>query len=365
MKIRVYADLHLYYRLDEMNRYDINELLDLQNELILHPVDMLIFAGDLTHKVYSTDDLRFVNCMRFVARVREICQQTNTQFRIIKGTSTHEGKVIDVLKKIYEDDPYLKCYTNVGYEEFKGVTFRYLPEPYFDTYNSFYEYAFREPADVTIFHGTIDGVIPFLKQTDNPTNLAKSVLMKANDLRNNTRLFSVGGHIHRHINIDNDIFYVNSLTTHNFSDVDDIKGYMEFIIDDNLKWSYKFIPNTKAPKYKKFVIDKIHNLTKDEIRSIIGNVLIASKKEDHISFLVVGKKDIKAMSNLGFIKSLMKNYNVRIEQRLDDIIEDDTLSEKADFYADDTIPIEEKIRTLVEEDYGMRLSLDEIKKYIS
>ena len=362
MRIRVYADLHLYISNDDIDRYDTTELLDLKNLLYTDPVDMLIFAGDLTHKVYSTDDRRFVNTMRFISSVRDACLATNTKFRIIKGTTTHEGKVIDVLDKLYDNDPVLKCFTKVGYENINGLVFRYLPEPYFDNYTNFYQYAFSQPADITIFHGTINGVIPYLKKTDNPTNLPKSVIIESNDLINNTRLFSVGGHIHRHINIDNKIFYVNSLTTHNFSDIDNIKGFMEFIVQDNKSWEYKYIENHKAPAYHRITIENVHTKRKEDLRSLIGNNMLRMKSIDRIEFVLTGLRSIEGLSNLEFIKALTKKYRVKITQKLED---DETIEDNkdVDFFADQSISIIDKIQKLTEEQ-GLVLTKEEIGDYI-
>lgn len=362
MKLRVYADLHLYISNDDIDRYDTTELLDLKNLLYTDPVDMLIFAGDLTHKVYSTDDRRFVNTMRFISSVRDACLATNTKFRIIKGTTTHEGKVIDVLDKLYDNDPVLKCFTKVGYENINGLVFRYLPEPYFDNYTNFYQYAFNQPADITIFHGTINGVIPYLKKTDNPTNLPKSVIIESNDLINNTRLFSVGGHIHRHINIDNKIFYVNSLTTHNFSDIDNIKGFMEFIVQDNKSWEYKYIENHKAPAYHRIIIENVHTKRKEDLRSLIGNNMLRMKSIDRIEFVLTGLRSIEGLSNLEFIKALTKKYRVKITQKLED---DESIEEHkdVDFFADQSISIIDKIQKLTEEQ-GLVLTKEEIGNYI-
>ena len=362
MKLRVYADLHLYISNDDIDRYDTTELLDLKNLLYTDPVDMLIFAGDLTHKVYSTDDRRFVNTMRFISSVRDACLATNTKFRIIKGTTTHEGKVIDVLDKLYDNDPVLKCFTKVGYENINGLVFRYLPEPYFDNYTNFYQYAFNQPADITIFHGTINGVIPYLQKTDNPTNLPKSVIIESNDLINNTNLFSVGGHIHRHINIDNKIFYVNSLTTHNFSDIDNIKGFMEFIVQDNKSWEYKYIENHKAPAYHRIIIENVHTKRKEDLRSLIGNNMLRMKSIDRIEFVLTGLRSIEGLSNLEFIKALTKKYRVKITQKLED---DETIEENkdVDFFADQSISIIDKIQKLTEEQ-GLVFTKEEIGNYI-
>ena len=70
------------------------------------------------------------------------------------------------------------------------------------------------------------------------------------------------------------------------------------------------------------------------------------------------------MSNLEFIKSLTKKYQIKIEQKLDDI-EEDTMMDNSDFYADSSIPIVEKIQKLAEEQSGILISLEDIEKYIT
>lgn len=363
MKIRVYSDLHLYISTEDIDRYDVNELLDIKNLLYTNPVDMLVFAGDLTHKVYSTDDRRFVNAMRFIAGIRDACKATNTIFRIIKGTATHEGKVIEVLQKLYENDPVLKCFTEVNYETYGDFIFRYLPEPYFDNYSNFYQYAFQQPADVTFFHGTINGVIPYLKKTDNPTNLPKSVIIETNDLINNTSLFSVGGHIHKFINIQDRIFYTNSLTTHNFSDVDNIKGHMEFEIKPDRTWTWKFIENTKAPKYYSIKIKNLHTKKQEEIRAILGNLMLKMNTRDKLKIVVTGLSDEQGLTNAAFIRALTKKYHIIIDQKLEDADEYVTKSDTFDFYTDQSISILEKIQKLSEEQ-GLIITPEEIEFYI-
>lgn len=365
MKIRVYSDLHLYINVEDIDRYDSTELLDLKDKLITDPVDMLVFCGDLTHKVYSTDDIRFVNTMKFVASIRDICNTTNTIFRIIKGTSTHEGKIIEVLQEMYEGDPILKCFTEVAYEQINNLVFRYLPEPYFDNYTNFYTYAFSRVADITFFHGTIDGVLPFLKQTDNPTNLPKSVLMKSEDFITNTNLFSVGGHIHKYINIANKIFYTNSLTTHGFADVNNIKGFMEFTIDNEKNWDYKYIKNNSAPNYYSIEIENIHTKRKEDLQSILGNTLLKLKSYDKIRFILTGDRDINAMSNIHFLRNLTKKYSIKIEQKLEEVEDYSKMDEESDFFSDNNISIEDKISRLVEERYGLKLTNEEIRKVIT
>ena len=202
MKIRAYADLHLYYRREDMDRYNNEELSELKKELFNNPPDLLVFCGDLCHTTYKSDDIRFINIIKFITQIVDICKRKNVQFRILQGTSSHDGKIVSIIKNIFKNESHVKAFTEVEYENFNGTIIRYLPEPYFDTYQNFYDYAFTQMADITFFHGSIDKVLPQLTQKDNVTNLPKAIVMKQEDLLANTRLFSAGGHIHKHFDIE-------------------------------------------------------------------------------------------------------------------------------------------------------------------
>lgn len=363
MRIRAYADLHLYYNKDEIERYNNEELMELHNTLIQDPPDMLVFCGDLCHMTYKSDDPRFIHIIRFITKVVDICRSKNIQFRIIQGTSTHDGKIVSILKDIFKNERHVRCFTSVAYEDINGLLIRYLPEPYFGTYVEFKRYAFDRPADITFFHGSVDGVLPMLTQKDNVTNLPKSVVIKQEDLLNYTRLFSAGGHIHKHVDLKGKIFYINSLTTHNFSDINNIKGYMEFNINDG-KYEYKYIRNNNAPKYFDYEIKDIHLKMKEDIRAIIGNILLNLNSKDKVRFTITGDMTLEAISNVAFIRSLMKKYNIKIITKYNEAIPENMESEDIDYYTDPSISVIDKIKKLSMDEFGMDISQDEIKKFI-
>lgn len=365
MNIRVYSDLHLFYDKDDMNRYIYTELNDLKNELLNNPPDYLVFCGDLCHKPYKSDDIRFINIINFITDVVNICTLKNINFRIIQGTSTHDGKIIQLLKYIFRDKPNVICFTEVGYEDVNGYVFRYLPESYFGKYESFYEYAFSKVADITFFHGSVDGVLPMVTQKDNITNLPKSIVIKREDLINNTRLFSVGGHIHKYINLDNKIFYTNSLTTHNFSDIDNVKGYMEFNLDDNYNWDYKYIRNDKAPKYVDYRIDNLQDKTKDELTGLISNLLINLNSKDKVRLSLYGIITKNSITNLSYIKSITKKYNTKIISKLKEYnIDNKENIDEIGFYTDSSVDIVDKIYKMAKEEFNSNMSIDKINKLI-
>ena len=363
MKIRTYADLHLFYDNNDMERYIATELNDLVHNILDNKVDMIVFCGDLAHTTYQSSDKRFINILNFVKLVINVATKTNTQVRIIQGTSSHDGKIVDILNLMFSDSKILKCITKVTYETINDLVIRYLPESYFASYTEFKNYAFSKYADITFFHGMVEGTMPMIQQKDSVTNLPKSVVISQTDLINNTKYFSAGGHIHKHINFNNKIFYINSLTTHNFSDLNDIKGYMEFNIKDGV-YTFEYIENKKAPKYIEIPIKSLHKLNREEIKSIIGNIMITYKSTDYIRFLITGDRDVNAMVNIAFIKTITKNYNIKIKDKLDEIENTAELSEDSDFFSDQSITIAEKINKIMEDKYNIHLPIEDIEKYI-
>ncbi len=343
IKIRAYADLHLFHDLNTMDDYINNELNDIINQMMTNKVDLIVFCGDLAHTTYQSSDRRFIEILNFVKRIVEVAEKTGTLIRIIQGTSSHDGKIVDILKLMFKDYSIIKCINKVKYEKIGDVVIRYLPECYFATYSEFSAYAFSRLADITFFHGSVEGVIPMLQQKDSVTNLPKSVVISRNDLLQKTTLFSAGGHIHKHINLNGKIFYINSLTAHNFSDVGDIKGYMEFEVNDDLSFKYIYIENFKGVKYIDIPIENINTKNKEEIRSLISNLMLTYKPKDNIRFILTGIRNIEAMSNIAFIKSLTTKYNIKIKDKLEEPEIVNIIDEDSDYYIDKSISIVDKI----------------------
>ena len=137
---------------------------------------------------------------------------------------------------------------------------------------------------------------------------------------------------------------------------------MEFIVQDNKSWEYKYIENHKAPAYHRIIIENVHTKRKEDLRSLIGNNMLRMKSIDRIEFVLTGLRSIEGLSNLEFIKALTKKYRVKITQKLED---DETIEEHkdVDFFADQSISIIDKIQKLTEEQ-GLVLTKEEIGDYI-
>ena len=363
MKIRAYADLHLFYSKDDMNRYITEELNTLKETLLEDKPDLLVFCGDLTHTSYNSDDIRFIEIMKFINSIVEICEKTKVPFRMIRGTVSHDGKIVDILHNLYKESKWVKFITKPYIENFSGYKIRYLPEQYYPTYAEFKNDCLNEIVDITFFHGTVSGVLPMVKQVDSVTNLPKSIVIDKNDLINTTRYFSAGGHIHQHIDIEHKIFYINSLTTHNFSDIDNIKGYMEFTVNKN-EFTYDYIANYNAPKYLEYTIHNIHTKSAEDMKTYIANIVLNVTPRDHIRFTVNGRRNMTGLANLAILKSLVKKYNIKIKTVMEDNELTENLSSDFDYFVDKSISYSDKIAKLAYDKYGITLSNEFISEII-
>lgn len=84
MKIRTYADLHLFYDNNDMERYIVTELNDLVHNILDNKVDMIVFCGDLAHTTYQSSDKRFINILSFVKKVINVATKTATNLSVKK-----------------------------------------------------------------------------------------------------------------------------------------------------------------------------------------------------------------------------------------------------------------------------------------
>ena len=71
---------------------------------------------------------------------------------------------------------------------------------------------------------------------------------------------------------------------------------MEFYIDDNKNWEYKYIENHKAPKYLDYTIDNIEMKLKEDLKKILGNIMLMIDKKDNVRFTLKGEMTVEGIS---------------------------------------------------------------------
>lgn len=104
IKIKAYGDIHLFFKLEEKDRYMI-ELTKMKEDIMnAKDLDMLVFCGDLMHTNYNMDNPVMIDIFNFVADIVQICKKKNIIFRNIKGTSSHDCQIVECLDRIYKNE---------------------------------------------------------------------------------------------------------------------------------------------------------------------------------------------------------------------------------------------------------------------
>lgn len=377
MRIRAYADLHMFFNRDERPRY-LKELEVIKQELRQNPVDLLVFAGDLMDKAFSMDDIVMPDIFRFVKDILDICVEKGIIFRIIKGTASHDCKIIEVLNEIYFDHPMFRSFVVPTIETLniksKDYSIRWLPESYgtLDEYNEMVSNIFNCTTDMTFFHGSVKSVFNSLGFTHNDiSTLPKAYLWEDELLLQHTRLFSAGGHIHKTISVMDKIFYINSYTCWSFDqnttldnpNTHDVKGYMEFDVDD-YGFTFNRIKNNMSPNYYTVKLDNIESYEPYDLEEYIKSLMIRLDNNDKLRVIVNGKVSKRTNINLSLLKQLSVNSNIVIKSNIkfnDDnseiILDEDTPEENM------SISIVDKIHTIYENDYGF-IERKNIEQYL-
>lgn len=361
IKIKAYGDIHLFFKLEEKDRYMI-ELTKMKEDIMnAKDLDMLVFCGDLMHTNYNMDNPVMIDIFNFVADIVQICKKKNIIFRNIKGTSSHDCQIVECLDRIYKNDsPNIRFIYEPEIEELHfndgDLTIRWMPETYVDEtkYKEIIENIFNVYTDVTFFHGSIGSIAENVFKMDiKPTMLPKSMILPDDLLIRSNRYFTAGGHVHSPISIDNKIFYINSYTTHNFGDKTE-KGHMEFYIyTRESRFEFKRIQNILAPRYITTRINDIEKLDIIEIEKFIKTHILETKLNfnDKLKFRIYGTAGVEASKNIAYIQELCMPYkNIIIEPRLEYVIE--TKDDDPIDYQDMNITVEDKIYNLYKENYG-------------
>lgn len=345
IKIRAYADLHLFFKREYMSEY-ITQLTDIITELQTNPVDLLVFAGDTMHKAYNMNEEEMKYIFSFIKSVVEVCEKNHILFRVIKGTASHDCKIVESLSEIYRDSLVFKAIYEPCIEEIKfpsnktvdglnNLKVRWLPESYYDKtgYDVLEQDVLSAKTDLTFFHGTIKSQLTRFHTTEDdykPTMLPKSIIWDDDTLIKNTKFLSAGGHIHKSIgDIARDrVIYINSYTAHDFGDKDysgtdninNMKGYIEIEIANN---TYKAIRkhNDRSRRFVELKFDlDVYN---DE--SIISNIVEENLKYQMLGCKVTykykfkGKKTVNNITRINQIKEETKMYIKQYDQIVSDL----------------------------------------------
>ena len=211
LKFAITADIHF----ERLRKSKLNDYVRYFRELFDNErPSIFIIAGDTSDsKLMQAESDNYVNLVKFIKVLNNMCLERGIEFIILKGTPSHDGDVVKNILKLQNLDNikfFNENFTNII---LSGYNFTFIPEVTYPTYLDF-ENDCKEvmkETDVVIFHDMFDFAIPALKQIDSEFNLGRSVVINSKTFRKFFKILSIGGHVHSHIG-ERDIYYTGQFT---------------------------------------------------------------------------------------------------------------------------------------------------------
>lgn len=291
---------------------------------------LLTLNGDTSDAYTEPDSESRRVLLRFVMALREICYKKNASFRIIVGTKTHDSTTLDDLLHLetlseyrgsnpaayaakllnevddsigFVDDieatfkdvaTYLhenahtlareieeakgmghydfRIISKPTFETLRGLNILWLPELYgqFDfIYSKVKEVINNRPVDICIFHGMVEGCVPYIDNRTDIKHMNTSFIIPL-ELLENVTYYSTGGHIHNSMYVGDSgkVWYTGNITPRCYADTDK-KGFDYIsIYEGTTSIDRKRILNDHATQYMTIDITKELLNTKDHKKII-------------------------------------------------------------------------------------------------
>lgn len=372
MKILSLQDLHLsdknlnYFRQRELP-YLLGGVKDVAKN-----IDLMVIPGDFFDKRYPTKHPVTKLGLHIMVVLMNMAQEYDFDIRVIRGTMLHDGDMFPVMKHLENvPESRIKLYDEITVEKIKGLTFRFIPEPYMNSYQEF-KNKLKAVVDVTVFHGTMSRAIPFINkdEEDGIKMLQRAIIMKEEDIYDSTSIVSFGGHIHTYKKVFSDVIYGPAFINKTFAD-SGVRGMMLVDIDVNNK-SYKIniIENRNAIQFKSMDISDLLSKDMDDVIETLNSVKIRIQPNEKIRLkMEVVSDDTKGLLVAHTVKQLFNNvFSFLIKVIPKDNIESAELSElikESEKITDDNIPMGDKIKTLIKEEYERDdITVEEINSII-
>ena len=262
---------------------------------------VLTIAGDLFHNILKQDDPSAKVAIEWLHHLCQISLYKGFVVRVIQGTPTHDGKQLSMFKFLEKDYP-IKLYDDITQERIAGVTYLFIPEKTWNSYDEFFETAFkyREKSDVVVFHGMVEGINPMIEKNYEQHNRRKDICIKVQDILGHIKMYCVGGHIHKRISVNPRIWYTGALSTWSMADANDFnRGYDVIEHHEDGSFNIIFKRNMECARY--ITIDMTNMFTRNNMNEIKGFLFLTKKDKGlndivridvDFQFLQQDKKDI-------------------------------------------------------------------------
>lgn len=318
-KILITADVH--FETLEMDKIDL--YLDyFLTSIETYKPDIFCIAGDLVDdRNIKAEANEYQLLVEFIQKISDYCSKSNVSFIVLKGTISHDGEVV---KNLYINNKPFIYIDEITIQTHKGMNILFIPEPYFSSYNEFYNALNLargdQKVDLVIFHGTVDFAIPQLKQIDSKYNLSRSIVMKSSDIKYNCKTLAIGGHIHSYIYNDG-IYYTNRFINQrgHYTGLDTYGIKLVEINDEKYE-----VTNILNPYIIKQNVINIDLRDKSELDIIEISNKYSKQDQNNIVYNITYNSDIsdqrllvrkfQDLTNAKYIKRVKKNANIEVNK---------------------------------------------------
>ncbi|MGL5749783.1 MAG: hypothetical protein ACRCXT_04600 [Paraclostridium sp.] len=370
------SDLHIAkYNAPEFYHREIEPNLEVISKMPV--IDIIFIPGDFYDRSYSVGSIENKYGLITMSKIVAIASEKNAKIRILEGTKGHDNRQCESFEFIARENRVDYKYISNVQEEllFPNLKVLYVPEEYIDDKDEYYkEYFSKEDEyDMIIFHGMFDKAIPFMKACESEIHVPKAPIFKTEDIKKCCKGLCIGGHVHKHMIIDDLIYYVGSFSRASHGEEED-KGYCVVGYDTKTnKYIINFIKNEYTRVYKSIKVAKAFNkLPVEEMISHIDSI----KDNMKADFLRVDidndSTDDKCQANMTLLREHYQNkkgISIKVNlnrKRIDEIKDeeelDNELETKYSFLFDGT-PIEQQFMKYAKLVFDAELDENDIKKF--
>ena len=357
------SDLHIGSQ-REPSEYS-RELIDIIDYIdkVRDELNVLTLAGDLFDRVFPANHKAVKMVIDFVQALRIRAEAYKFIIFIVKGTESHDSSQLDILKGM-EEEGVLYIIKDVSFYEIGGLLFRFIPEYYSKSYDELYQKAFTSKADVTVYHGAIEGAAFYLKNDLTSQEVNQAQIIRINDLVETTGLYTVCGHIHNRVNLRKNIWYTGSYTSHSFSDAGSEKGFDDIRIDlETGDYSCKFVRNRKATNYMILdATDVFKNSPLSKVKGYFASLKLDTNSSDEIRIDIdanmLTDEEYKCMETV--VSTFKSHFKFNISRQIVQSRSSESIISDAEYVLNPKVSIYEKIKRIISDEYDYEIEISEI-----
>lgn len=332
--------------------------------------DILAIDGDLFDRKFAANNPAVQWAITFINYCVDICDRRNADLIIISGTESHDAGQLRLFYDLsVNPDHNVWIIDHIQFVHTHGVKILCIPEEY-GKGSAYYEEYLSQDYDLCFLHGTLVGGVP--NATVENLNSKREPVFSIESF-SSCRGPIFAGHVHTHMNLQNDMYYISSPIRWRFGEEED-KGFMICMMDTNTYQYYPYFYPIISDQYITVTIDELGTTDPNEMIQKLeamhangANYIRLSCKGIPTYQLVLLKKYYHEMKNpyVKFYQTTRENPEQLVDASIDKDEFDKQFGELS-FLMDDRIDELTKFVMYVNHTNGSDIiSLDALKKVLS